>query len=392
MMTIAPEQIRICAFSYYFPPHFSGAGLQTLTLAKELSKQGVQYFFVTVDNTGLPRHDRHEGFDVYRIVDGPKRHGEFVLWWNLFRTLHSLRQRFDIIHASGSTYKNSAVGIIGKMLGKNSLTLVSMAHNDLYPIGRTRVGRAQKVLLGFVDRYVSLSQQISEEIKSLPLDPTKAVEIPQGVDTERFSPVEAAVRSSLRKQLGLPERPIALFAGVFDSRKNVEWLVHTWVKYREHFFGWCLLLVGPTSRDQREVGLREKLQRLVHHEGLEADILFRDFSTTPEDYYRTADLFILPSLNEGLPNVVLEAMSCGLPCVVTRISGTTDIIDHGSSGMLFDVNDESSFIDAMTPLLGNADRRARLGSHASAEIHSRLSSKKSAERYLRLYQSMLEGN
>jgi len=392
MMTIAPEQIRICAFSYYFPPHFSGAGLQTLTLAKELSKQGVQYFFVTVDNTGLPRHDTYQGFDVYRIADGPKKHGEFVLWWNLYRKLHPLRQRFDIIHASGSTYKNSAVGIIGKILGKKSLTLVSMAHNDLYPIGRTRVGKAQKILLGCVDRYVSLSRQISEEIKTLPLDQSKAVEISQGVDTERFSPADAVVRCSLRKQLSLPEKPIAMFAGVFDSRKNVEWLVHTWIKYRERFFGWCLLLVGPTSRDRREIGLREKLQRFVHDEGLDESILFRDFSPSPEDYYRTADLFILPSLNEGLPNVVLEAMSCGLPCVVTRISGTTDIIDHGRSGMLFDVNDESSFIDAMTPLLGNADRRARLGSQAAAEIHSRLSSKKSAERYLRLYQSMLEGN
>lgn len=388
-MTVAADKIRVCAFSYYFPPHFSGAGLQTLTLAKELSKQGVQYFFVTVDNTGLPRHDTYQGFDVYRIADGPKKHGELVLWWNLFRTLRPLRKRFDIIHASGSTYRNSAVGIIGKALGKKSLTLVSMAHNDLYPIGRTRVGAAQKFLLNRVDRYVSLSRQISEEIESLPLDHSKAVEISQGVDTERFSSVDAADRGRLRKQLDLPERPIALFAGVFDSRKNVEWLVHTWVKHREQFFGWCLLLIGPTSRDRREAGLRERLQALVRREELAQDILFRDFAPSPEDYYRTADLFILPSLNEGLPNVVLEAMSCGLPCVVTRISGTTDIIDHGATGMLFDVNDERSFIDAMTPLLGNADRRRNMGSQASAQIHSRLSSKRSAERYLRLYQTML---
>jgi len=390
-MPIAAEQIRVCAFSYYFPPHFSGAGLQTLTLAKELSKQGVHYFFVTVDNTGLPRHDTYQGFDVYRIADGPKKHGEFVLWWNLFRTLHALRQRFDIIHASGSTYRNSAVGIIGKVLGKKSLTLVSMAHNDLYPIGRTRAGKAQKYLLSYVDRYVSLSRQISEEIDSLPLDHAKSVEISQGVDTERFSPVDASERSRLRKQLNLPERPMALFAGVFDSRKNIEWLVHTWIKHRQRLFGWCLLLVGPTSRDRREAGLRERLQELVRQEGLDQEILFRDFSPTPEDYYRSADLFILPSLNEGLPNVVLEAMSCGLPCVVTRISGTTDIIDHGNSGMMFEVNDERSFLDAITPLLGSADRRRTIGNQASVEIHNRLSSKKSAERYLRLYQTMLEG-
>jgi len=83
-------------------------------------------------------------------------------------------------------------------------------------------------------------------------------------------------------------------------------------------------------------------------------------------------------------------MSCGLPCVVTRISGTTDIITHNLSGMLFTVNDEASFIDAITPLLRDRGQRKRMGDIATEEIQKRLSSEKSAERYLRLYQSMLE--
>ena len=80
-----------------------------------------------------------------------------------------------------------------------------------------------------------------------------------------------------------------------------------------------------------------------------------------------------------------------LPCSCNSISGTIDIIDDGTSGMLFAVNDERSFVDAMAPLLNEADSRKKIGARASAEIHERLSSNKSAERYLRLYQSMLEG-
>src|SRR4026209_1078068 len=99
-----PEPIRVCAFTYYFPPHFSGAGLYALSLAKELASRGVQLFFVTVDNTHLPRVDRQQGFDVYRSADGPRKHGELLLWWNLWRKLFSKRNRFDIIHAFGSTY------------------------------------------------------------------------------------------------------------------------------------------------------------------------------------------------------------------------------------------------------------------------------------------------
>ena len=98
---MTPNDIRVCAFSYYFPPHFSGAGLQTLTLAKELSKQGIHYFFVTVDNTGLPRRDKYEGFDIYRIADGRGKLSEFVPLQFLRRIaapaarigLHGLRRR-----------------------------------------------------------------------------------------------------------------------------------------------------------------------------------------------------------------------------------------------------------------------------------------------------------
>jgi glycosyltransferase involved in cell wall biosynthesis len=384
------RSIRVCAFSYYFPPHFSGAGLQTLTLAKELSKRGIEYFFVTVDNTGLPRIDKYQGFDVFRISDKPKKHGEFLLWWNLYRTLKPLRDQFDIIHASGATYRNSGVGIVGKALGKKSLTIVSMANNDLYHVGRTRIGKIQSFLLDHVDRYVSLSRQISEEIRSLPLDNAKAIEIPQGVNTDRFRPADARERGQLRSKLSLPERPIALYAGVFDSRKNVEWLVRTWLKYRTLFTEWCLLLIGPRSRDEQDGGLREKLHAVVRNEGMEQNILFAEFSPQLENYYRAADLFILPSQNEGLPNVVLEAMSCGLPCVVTQISGTEDLINHDSSGMLFGVNDEHSFISAIEPLISNPERRATMGRSANAEVRARYSSESSAERYLSLYRSMLE--
>jgi glycosyltransferase involved in cell wall biosynthesis len=384
--------IQVCAFSYYFPPHFSGAGLQTLTLAKELSKRGIRYFFVTVDNTGLPRKDKCEGFDVYRITDGPQKHGEFLLWWNLYRALKPLQGQFDIIHASGATYRNAGVGIIGKALGKKSLTVVSMAHNDLYNIGRNRIGKIQSLLLGYVDRYVSLSRQITTEILALPLDGAKAVEIPQGVNTQKFRPAHADEKTQLRKELKLPERPIALYAGVFDSRKNIEWLVQTWIKNRSLFADWCLLLVGPESRDACDAGLREKLQMLARREGMERDILLHDFSPALDRYYRAVDLFILPSLNEGLPNVVLEAMSCGLPCVVTRISGTEDLIRHQSSGMLFDVNDEQSFIAAIEPLIANPTLGKNLGAEASAVIKGNFSSEISAERYMKLYCRMVNNS
>jgi len=386
------KNIRVCAFSYYFPPHFSGAGFYALTLAKEFAKKDIPFTFVTVDNTGLPRHDIYQGFDIYRVADGPKKHGEFVLWWNLSRTFHLIRGQFDIIHAFGSTYKNSAVGPIAKLLGKKSLTTVSMANNDLHPItARSVAGRVQACFLRQVDRYISLSRQISEEIKTLPLDPRKAVEIPQGVDHHRFRPASETEKSDLRLQLHLPNGQLALYVGVFDGRKNVKWLVETWTKYRDRFSDWHLILVGPSSRDRRDAELRDNLRKLVHENGLVERILFRDFCPTIEDYYRAADIFILPSQNEGMPNVVVEAMASGLPCVVTLISGTTDLIEHGRSGMLFEVNSEASFLAAMEPIAQEQKTRLCIGARARRFVLQRFSTETVVERYLEVYREMLGG-
>jgi glycosyltransferase involved in cell wall biosynthesis len=265
-----------------------------------------------------------------------------------------------------------------------------MAHNDLYPIGRTSVGRLQAFFLGFVDRYVSLSSQITKEISALPLDARRAVEIPQGVNLERFAPADSAIKAALRRKLDLPERPLALYVGVFDGRKNVEWLVKTWAKFRAQFPEWCLLLVGPKSRDLQDSGLKDALRTFVEERGLADEILFRDFAPQVEDFYRAADLFILPSHNEGMPNVVLEAMASGLPCVVTRISGTTDLIAHGVTGMLFDVNDEGSFLDALNPLARDGGLRNDIGASARERIGERYSSARVADRYIQLYQEILD--
>ncbi len=345
---------------------------------------------MTVDNSGLATYERYQGFDVYRIADGPRRHGEFILWWNMWRALRAHKDRFDIVHALGSTYRNSAVGPLSKWLGKKSLTTVSMAHNDLHQIGRTAAGTLQKFFLGYVDRYISLSRQITAEIRDLPLDQRKAVEIPQGVNTDRFCPATLAEKQLLRKRQGLPEAgPLALFVGVFDSRKNVEWLVKTWIERRGGFADWRLLLVGPTSRDEKDARLRSLLVDLVRQAGLDRYILFRDFSPQIEDYYRAADVFILPSHNEGMPNAVLEAMACGLACVVTRISGTTDLIASGQSGMLFDVNDANGFAGAMEQLAADPALRTSIGERAAAAIRERYSVDSIAGKYLELYHAML---
>src|SRR5205085_11338794 len=94
-------------------------------------------------------------------------------------------------------------------------------------------------------------------------------------------------------------------------------------------------------------------------------------ATAIEQLYRAADVFILPTLREGLPNAVLEAMASGAACIVSRLPGVTDtLITDGIDGRLVAPGDRSGFASALAELLDDAGARARLGQAARRTIES----------------------
>ena len=118
--------LRILMYSTYFPPQYSGASKQGIALAKYLRDKGHHIEFLTVKWSGLTEKDSFDGFPVHRMEMGRgKRHREFRLWWNLLKFVFFWRREFDIIHSHGAYYKNSIIGIIGKLLNKKSLVQVT---------------------------------------------------------------------------------------------------------------------------------------------------------------------------------------------------------------------------------------------------------------------------
>jgi glycosyltransferase involved in cell wall biosynthesis len=109
-----------------------------------------------------------------------------------------------------------------------------------------------------------------------------------------------------------------------------------------------------------------------------------------EEVYRAADVLLLPSTREGLPNVVLEAMASGLACVVSRLPGVTEpLIADGESGLLIEPDDPAGFAGALTALLADAALRARLGARARRVIETDYSLEKIAGEYVALYRELL---
>ena len=377
--------INVYMFSYYFPPQYSGAALQAISLAKKLRQRGVETTFLTVNHGGLPETDEVEGFKIYRVLEGKGKFGEVLLWRNMWKLLWHHKIEFDIFHSHGAYLRNSIVGPLSKLMGKKSLLKVSLANNDLYGLGAGKSGWLHKLFILMVNRYVSISKEITSELIGYGFPKKKIVEIHNGVDTDRFSPVNKE-KMTLRKKYGLPENGLMLlYVGVVDERKNVKWLIEEWNRISYNYQGF-LVVVGPISREDKGMRLYNSLK--AYENKLKGKIFFIQYMDKIEDFYRMTDIFVLPSVNEGMPNVVLEAMSSGLPCLVNKVSGAEDII-NGENGLLFDVNIPDTFINGLLRLKDESER-FKIGTKARQDIVNRFSLDHIADEYIELYKEMLK--
>lgn len=374
-------------YTAYFDPEYSGAALQALTLARELRGRGHHVEFVTNRWPGLPERGEVEGFQVWRVESGRlRKHREFRLWYNLARLVWRRRRDFDILHSHGAYYTHAFVGPLGRMTGLRTVVKASLANDDLQDLDRPLIGWLHRLMLRRIDACVAISQDLAEEFRAGGLDPARIHYVPNGVDTARFRPAAAAERAALRATLGLPgDRPIALYIGVLDERKNILWLAEQWVANQGFGTEAMLVAVGPQSREDPQGMLRGRLAGLSRA----APDLFRLHDFTPDilPWYQSADVLVLPSHKEGLPNVVLEAMACAVPCVAARASGSRELIQQGRTGYTYAHDDAAEMARALRLCLGPEGRS--LGAEARRQVEARYSIRAIADRYEALYDELL---
>jgi glycosyltransferase involved in cell wall biosynthesis len=343
--------------------------------------------FVTNRWAGLPERGEVEGFQVWRLEPGRlHKHRELRLWYNLARLVWQRRHDFDILHSHGAYYTHAFIGPLGRLTGLRTLVKASLANDDLQDLSRPFIGWLHRVMLRRIDAYVAISQDLVQEFRAGGLDPARIHYLPNGVDSVRFHPAAATARARLRADLGLPpDRPVALYVGVLDERKNILWLAQQWVANRGFATDALLVAVGPQSREDPDGVLRGRLQAIS--QGAPELFQLRGFTPDILPWYQSADVLVLPSLKEGLPNVVLEAMACGLPCVAARASGSRELIVQGRTGYTYEHGDVAEMARALSLCLGPEGRS--LGAEARRLVEARYSIGAIADRYEALYERLL---
>ncbi len=227
--------------------------------------------------------------------------------------------------------------------------------------------------------YVSISSLIRENLMKAGIEPDRIHSIPNGVNTDVFSPVNEEKKKQIREQLKLPDRFTIIFTGAFGERKNPLLIA----KAFQHFGNRDdiqLLLIGPDLDGGEQ---RADIQDLIRANKM-GNIFVKDFVDDIAPCYQASDLFVLPSTEEGFSNSMLEAQSCGLPAIVTRISGSEDLIDEKENGTFIEV-DELSIYEAMKEYFFNEEKHRKHSAGARKKILEKYSSQKVLNQYLDLF-------
>lgn len=211
------------------------------------------------------------------------------------------------------------------------------------------------------DRVVCASRdELAQLARHYGVDPEKATVIPCGVDLGRF---HAGDSEAARTDLGLGGKRVILFAGRLEALKGIDILLRACGQLPNDL-DFELVIVGG---DQHASKRRHSLEREAERLGI-ADRVRFDGSVTQDrlvDYYRAADVCVVPSFYESFGLVALEAMACGTPVVASRVGGLTGTVRDGETGYLVSWHCPEPFAERIETLLRNEDLRARLGTRAA---------------------------
>jgi len=370
----------------YFP-ELSGAGLQCRQLIRSLRDRVEFSVLTTKTDRALLDHDDVDGVDVRRVlVDASRPATKIAAGLRMARFVW--RERFDLLHLHGFSQKSILLVALARMLKRRVLIkLTSVGHDD--PMTMKQHGGAAYAAYSRADRFVGVSPRFAPLYEAASLPAERFREIPNGVDLERFRPADPVLRAARRRELGLREDlKLVLFVGFFSNEKRPDLLFDAWLDLVSAVPDAGLVLVGPSRSAYYEIDERmaDAIRETARARGVLDRVTFVERTDAIEQYYQAADCFALPSSREGMPNAVVEAMACALPCVVSRLPGVTDaLLEDGVSGVLVPVGDRPALTRALRRVFEEPAWAASLGAAARATAVARYSMAAVADRYAELY-------
>jgi glycosyltransferase involved in cell wall biosynthesis len=309
----------------------------------------------------------HLGFDFPKIRD------------TLRELVYVLRTRAADVLIS-HTYKPNILGrIAAKRLGIPHIVVSRGWTGETLKVKAYEA--ADKLNLKFVDRVVCVSEGQARKVRKLKVAPERLSVIPNAARPEAFRRSNPEARPTLAGYFKAPPQKIVLAAGRLSPEKGFGVLIEAMARLHETYPQAGCVIFGEGQE-------QEKLQSAIQSLGLESYVKLAGFCRTLDSLYEGADVVVLPSYTEGLPNVALEASAAGVPVVATAVGGTPEVVADGETGLLVPSGQPGPLAEAIHTILNDSDLAKRLGSQGRLRMEREYTFESQAKRYMALFESL----
>jgi glycosyltransferase involved in cell wall biosynthesis len=382
------KKINVLMITGVYLPDINGAVLQCEQIINNI---GYSVNFTVLAGTKFKEIDEFLNFNRFSLIKvliNNNKINRIIGALRYLINLIMLLRQTKIIHIHGFSKRNAIVILIGFLCRKKIiLKMTSFGFDDPVSV-RRNFSIIYWKLFKLCHAYIGISPAFKISYQKVKLPERKYYFIPNGVNLNRFSPISVNEKIIIRNKYGFNENDkIIIFVGHFSIEKRPMLLYEAWLKICEQKVSTKLIFIGRT-KNHFEVD--NTIVNTIKQDALQRDVLqhirFVEVTYQIDEYMKIANIFVLPSTREGLPNVLLEAMACALPCFVTNLSGVTDwLINDNENGILFNTDDPDVWAKRIIPILSQNSIQQKLGLNARGLVENGFSSKITAQRILELY-------
>jgi glycosyltransferase involved in cell wall biosynthesis len=352
---------------------FYGAERVCVTLALELEKIGVDSVVGAFRNTHkdahleILEHANQAGLKAEQITCK----GRFD--WSAVVALRAIveRHKIDLIHCH-----NIKPNLYSWLALRNGgIPILSTCHS--WHTGTPRgwfISVLDRLILHGLDRVVLVSDHMKPQVRrfAIPADI-----IYNGIDPSPF----CIPKSDLREKMNWSQRPLVGAIGRLSHEKGIKYLLRAAVTILEDFPNALFLIVGDGPR-------RQSLETEAIALGIQESVRFLGVREDIPEILSCLDVLVMPSLIEGMPMALLEAMASGLPVVASRVGSIPAVVENRTNGIMCTPGDASTLAAEVLDLIEDKELRSRLGRKASKDVETNFSAASMAKRYLQVYRSM----
>lgn len=331
--------------SMFLPKRLGGVELATQDIAGNLAKSGNDVHIITSLDKGLSKKNNKDGFIIHRIFYPKIKFLGIIFFW--LKCLFLIKKINPEISHSQTIQMGFPCFMAKKLF---DIPYIVYCHgSDVYFPWRFKK-MISKWVLENADAIIVLTENMKKEINSFGFNLKNIFIIPNGIEPNESKDLS---RNDMRKDLKIDEvEKIILFVGTLKNVKGIKYLIKAINIVKEKGLKTKLLLIGDGEQ-------KKELEKLSDKLNLKENVNFIGRVNNKEIYkYMVAsDIFVLPSLSEGLPVVILEAMASGLPIIATKVGGVPEILKDKENGFLVDPKNSEQIAEKIIHLISNDNIR-----------------------------------